>query len=464
MKKGAGLGAVSALGAAVLLSMGSTGVAWAKATPDEVAKLGNTLTCTGGEKAGTASGVPEFTGKWLGTPAGIKYESHAGQHPVDPYASEKPVFVISAENLGKYAERLTDGQKAMFAKYPKTFRIPVYTGHRDFRYPDFVCASAKKNAENATMNADGLGVSNAVKGAMPFPLPKNGLELVFNNLLPFRSSTELTLRDSANVLPDGSIVWGRAENRSMSLLNQPDVAGQPLTGAMAQGMNITKLPEREKGGVSVSLEPVDFGKDKRLGWSYDPGTRRVRQIPEYGFDQPMAGTGGKMTIDSDRLFNGSPERYNWKMVGKREIYVPANAYKVHGKGVKYADLIKPNHANPDFLRYELRRVWVLEASLKEGYRHLFSKRVLFLDEDTGQALVSDYYDGRGQLWQHAFINHYYAFDANAWHAGTSFYHDLNSGGYLAYNLFQERELGPVLNKNDMTPAMFTPQAARTVGN
>lgn len=455
---------ISTFGMVVILSMGSVNSASAKGTPEEVAKLGNTLTCTGGEKAGTASGVPEFTGKWLGTPSGIQYEPHKGQHPVDPYVSEKPIFIITAENQSKYAERLTDGQKAMFAKYPKTFQIPVYQGHRDFRYPDFVCSSAKKNAENATVNTDGLGISNAVKGALPFPLPKTGLELAFNNLLPFRSSTEFTLRDSANVLPDGSIVWGRAENRSMSLLNRPDEAGQPLVGGMAQGMNITKLPEREKGGVSINMEPVDFGKDKRLGWSYDPGTRRVRQIPEYGFDQPLSGTGGKMTIDSDRLFNGSPERYNWKLVGKREIYVPANAYKVHAKGVKYVDLIKPNHANPSFMRYELRRVWMLEASLKEGYRHLFSKRVLFLDEDTGQALVSDYYDGRGQLWQHALVNHYYAFDANAWHAGTSFYHDLNSGGYLAYNLFQERDLGPVLNKNDMTPAMFTPQAARTAGN
>jgi hypothetical protein len=152
----------------------------------------------------------------------------------------------------------------------------------------------------------------------------------------------------------------------------------------------------------------------------------------------LSGTGGKLTIDSDRLFNGSPERYNWKSLGKKEVYVPANAYKIHGSNVKYADLLKPGHENPDYMRYELRRVWVLEASLKDGYRHMFGKRVLFLDEDTGQALMSDYYDARGQLWLQAVVNHYYAFDARIWHAGTSFYHDLNSGGYVAYNLFQER--------------------------
>lgn len=444
--------------------LATTGAAWAKVSPEEADKLGKTLTCTGGEKAGSASGVPEFTGKWLGTPPGIDYKPHTGQHPPDPYKNEKPLFTITAENLAQYAERLTEGQKAMFAKYPKTYRIPVYPGHRDFRFPDFVCDAAKKNALNATLSADGLGVDHAVKGAIPFPIPKNGLELAFNNLLPFRSFNESTIRDNANVLSDGTIAWGRTHNRSMALVNSPEEAGKPLEGKMAQGMNITILPEREKGIVGVNQEPVHFGKDKRLAWSYDPGTRRVRQVPEYGFDQPMAGTGGKMTIDQDRLFNGAPLRYDWKSLGKKEIYVPANTYRLHGNDVKYADLLKPGHANPDFMRYELRRVWVLEATLKEGFRHVFGKRVMFLDEDTGQALMSDYYDARGQLWQHGVMNHYYAYDANTFHAGTSFFYDLNSGGYVAYNMTQERPQASVLNKGDQTPAMFTPQAARDVGN
>ena len=439
------------------------GAAMAKATPEELEKLGKSLTCVGAEKAGTASGVPEFTGKWLGTPPGINYPAHAGKHPVDPYANEKPLFTITAENLGQYADKLSEGQKALFKAYPKTYRIPVYTGHRDFRYPDFVCDAAKKNAQDAVMNADGMGTTS-VKGSMPFPFPKTGLELAFNNLLPFRAHTEQTLRDNANVLADGTAVWGRADNWAYAPIYEAKEAGKPMEGVMSQGMNRILLPERDKGGVNVNSEPVDFGKSKRLAWNYDPGTRRVRQVPDFGFDGPMPSTGGKMTIDSDRLFNGAPERYNWKNLGKKEIYIPANAYKIHSNNVKYADLIKPNHENPDFTRYELRRVWVLEATLKEGYRHLYGKRVLFLDEDTGQAVMSDFYDTRGQLWQQAAVHHYYAFDAQLWHAGTSFYHDLLSGTYVAYNLFQERPLGPILNKGDLNASMFTPAAARNAGN
>ena len=250
----------------------------------------------------------------------------------------------------------------------------------------------------------------------------------------------------------------------MNLVTAPENLGKPMEGNMAYKITGTLLPERDKGTMTTSIEPVNFAKGKRLAWNYDPGTRRVRQLPQYGYDTPLAGSGGKLTIDQDRLMNGAPDRYEWSLHGKREMYIPANAYKVHEKGIKYADLLKPGHPNPDMQRYELRRVWVLEGKLKDGYRHPFGKRVMFIDEDTWHAVAGDYYDTRGQLWQHAVINYYYAFDMDAWHAGTSFYHDLNSGSYVAYNLFQERDIGPILNKGDMNPDQFTPAALRSAGN
>ena len=439
------------------------GTAMAKVSAAEADKLGKTLTCVGAEKAGTASGVPEYTGKWLGYPAGVDYKPHTGQHPVDVYANQKPLFTITAENLNQYADRLSDGQKAMFAKHPATYRMPVYPGQRDFRYSDSVCEVVKKNALEAEVVNEGLGIK-AFKGGIAFPFPKSGHELLWNSLLPARAFNEVTIRDFAYVLSNGTVSFGRAENKSLDTTNDPANRGKPVEGVMAYSFNRTLAPEREKGAVSVSQEPLNFALGKRLAWSYDPGTRRVRQVPEFGFDQPLNGTGGNMTIDSDRLFNGSPERYNWKLVGKREMYIPANAYKIHQPTVKYADLLTKGHANPDFMRYELRRVWVLEATLKEGFRHLYAKRVLFIDEDTGHAVASDMYDARGQLWQHALTNYYYTPDTQAWHAGTSFYYDLNSSRYIAYNLFQERPLGPVLNKGDLKPSMFTPEAARNSGN
>jgi hypothetical protein len=449
----------------VAMSLLTTGAALAKVPAAEADKLGKELTCLGAEKAGSKDGsIPEFSGKWLGTPPGIQYTPSVGQHPVDPYASDKPLYSITADNMAKYAQHLTEGQKALLAKFPKTARMDIYQSRRDFRHPDSVCEMAKKNALSAELTETGMGVKGGFKGAIPFPIPKTGNEVIMNNMMPFRSFTETTVRDFAGVLSNGNITWGRQENSSMSIVGNPNDIGKPLEGLMAKSRVTTLLPERDKGGMSVSQEPLDFGKNKRLAWVYDPGTRRVRIVPEYGFDQPIGGSGGKMTIDSDRLFNGSPERYNFKLLGKREVFIPANAYKIHGKNVKYADLLKTGVPNADYMRWEPRRVWAVEGTVKEGYRHLYAKRVIYFDEDTWHAVMSDFYDARGQLWQYAYINYYYAFDTKGWHSGTSFYHDLNAGSYIGYNLFQERDKGPVLNKGDLKDAMFTPESARSAGN
>lgn len=449
---------------AAMLLMAGRGAS-AKVSADEAAALGKTLTCVGAEKAGNKAGtIPPFSGKWLGLPPGMNYELHTGVHPVDPYPGDKPLYVITAANMAQYADHLTDGQKAMFAKFPATYKMPIYQGRRDFRYDDAVCAAAMKNALNAEITDGGMGIKGNYYGAVPFPIPKDGQEVLMNQLLPTRASSEETVHDIGVVDPNGHITWGRSENSNLSVIDNPANVDKPVDGnIMAYSMNTTILPTREEGNIAVSQEPMNFAKGKRLAWNYDPGTRRVRQLPEYGFDQPIAGSGGILMIDEDRLFNGSPERFDWKLLGKREIYVPANAYRVNAGTVKYADLLKPGHANPDYMRYELRRVWVLEADLKPGYRHLYKKRILFLDEDTWMAVMADNYDARGQLWKHAEVNYYYSPDMDAWEAGASFYYDLNSGGYVGYNLFEQAKFGPILNKNNLTPNDFTPEAARAAG-
>lgn len=438
----------------------------AKVSQEEADRLGKDLTCVGAEKAGNKDGtIPAYTGKWLGTPPGITYKPNVGQHPVDPYADDKPLFTITAENVAQYADHLTDGQKAMFAKYPKTYRMPVYPGRRDFRYSDAVCEAAKKNALSAEMVDNNMGVANWFYGAVPFPIPKTGSEALMNETFPTRAWTEANMHDSAVVNPSGGITWGRQDNRNFAPINDPALFGKPVEGnVQAYSIALTLLPTREYGNASVSQEPINFAKGKRLAWSYDPGTRRVRQLPEFGFDQPIGGTSGLLMIDEDRLFNGSPERFDFKLLGKREIYVPANTYKLHAGTVKYADLIKPGHANPDYMRYELRRVWVLEADLKPGYRHIYKKRMLYLDEDTWHAVMADNYDARGELWKHAEQNYYYAYDMQAWEAGSAFFYDLNSGGYVGYNLFQESKLAPVLNRGNFKAGDFTPEALRSMGN
>ena len=66
------------------------------------------------------------------------------------------------------------------------------------------------------------------------------------------------------------------------------------------------------------------------------------------------------------VFSGSPDRYDWKLLGKKRMIVPYNAYKASATTTPRDGFLTPNHLNPDFLRYEEHRVWVLEATLKPG--------------------------------------------------------------------------------------------------
>lgn len=450
------------LAAAMAANVLATVTASAQVSPAEAAKLGNELTCVGAEKAGNAAGtIPPYTGKYLGEVPGWNHVKYSGGQPVDPYADEQPILVITAQNMSQYEDKLTDGQKALLKRYPTTYKMNIYPGHRDFRYPDYVCRRAMSNALNAKLVDDGMGVEGL--GQVPFPIPKNGMEVLWNHQLPARAYTEEKTSDLASVLPNGSIGWGRAYARSMSQANSPTVEPRTEDKIQAMGNNTTLKPARDNGVISISHEPYNFLTNPRQAWSYSPSTRRVRLLPGYGYDQPMIGTNGTMTVDEDRLFNGSPERFTWKLIGKREIYTPANAFKANAGTVKYADMLTPNHPNPDLMRYELRRVWVVEADLKEGYRHVYGKRVLFVDEDTWNSVMADNYDARGQLWKHAMINYYYHPDMSGWQAGSQFFMDLNSGQYTGYGMTNEAKKGPILNEGKFKPDQYTADAARAMG-
>ena len=435
----------------------------AAVSAEEAAQLGgDKLTCTGAERAGNADGsIPAYSGQWLGAPPRLDLKNASG-HDSDPYADEKPLFTITAQNMAQYADKLSDGQKALFKRYPDTFRMPVYTSHRDFRYADWVCDTLKKNAATAKLIHDGVGVS-AVTGTVPFPIPKSGLELQWNLQLPTRAWTEVATYDQAAVYGNGNMAWGRVSYNILAPVNDPAKRGS-TTDTLGSYFNvITLLPERDKGSLDIGWTPNDYDHNYTHTWGYNPGTRRVREAPEFGFDLPQ-GAGGFRTVDDDRLFNGSPERYDWKIVGKKEIYIPWDGYRLNDPKVKYKDMLLKGTINPDYMRYELHRVWVLQATLKPGYRHLYSKRMIYMEEDSWHGVMADTYDNRGQLWRVGMINYFYAYEMQAYHAGVAVYHDLVDGAYVADRLVNEQPDGEKLNAGGLSAADFTPDAARRGGH
>ncbi|WP_244100077.1 DUF1329 domain-containing protein [Burkholderia anthina] len=433
----------------------------AQTSPSDIAKLDGPLTPMGAERAGNADGsIPAWSGKWLGVPAGVNYKP--GDRYRDPYAGEKPLFVITAQNMQQYAERLTEGEKALLKKYPDTFRMTVYPSHRDFRYSSEFYKAIKEYAPQTTMTKDQNGLKN-FPPVTPFPVPKSGVEAMWNlRFAPTIAAQDATY-DQAVVYPDGNIAWGKVRKTIFSPRSVMPYNPQGKNNNITYFRNETILPLSDRGTILAGYEKWDQeGSDTRRTWMYNPGTRRVRLSPEFGFDQPQ-GPGGFRTVDDDRIFNGSGERYNWKIVGKREVYVPYDNYRLMDPTLKYASLLTKGHPDMQYVRFELHRVWVLEATLKPGFRHQYAKRVMYLDEDTWNAVAADNYDARGTLWRTNFAPTLYAYDAKGFDTTAIFYHDLISGAYLADRLSNQEPM-PVSTPNaQINESLFTPEALRGDG-
>ncbi|TXH05937.1 MAG: DUF1329 domain-containing protein [Nevskiaceae bacterium] len=450
----------AALPAAALMALAVCSVN-AKAPEAQVRELdGARLTCIGAERAGSASGVAAYTGKWLDGWPGLR---DAQGYDPGPYAAEHPLYTVTADNQAKYADQLGDGQKALLRKQPKAFRMPVYASHRDFRLPDWACAAVKQNAASAQLVHDGLG-TQAVTGAIAFPFPQSGLEAIWNVILGHGPWNETATIDIADVFPGGRIAWGKQRYMTLSPYADPARRRSTQDTVAAYFWDQTLLPERDKGAIGVGFQPTDFKDGSTHVWAYNPGIRRVRQAADINFDYPTPPSGLR-TVDDDLLFNGSPERYSWKLLGKREMLIPYHAFRVNDPAIPYKDLLTEGSLNPDVMRYELHRVWVIEGTLKPGLRHVYGRRVLYVDEDTWHAVWADNYDVRGQLWRTSFIVYRYAPDAQAWHRGVSVFHDLLSGAYEAGYLVNEagRDWWR-LNRSDMNAQMFSPDAATRQGH
>lgn len=419
----------------------ASAAAYAKVSADEAAKLGgDELTPMGAEVKGNADGtIPAWTGSMKGVPAGLKYSGSGDIYP-DPYANEKPLFTITATNVEQYADKLTDGQKALFAKYPETFAMHVYPSHRDGRFSEITEERTKWNASHTEL-VDGVdGLQNYTGGA-PFPIPQNGAETLWNSRTVHPHPTIVGVTDDVAVYLNGNRQMRRQEFISEFPLSYTD---RPVgkVDEEAFGINaglvhvIVILPERQKGQMTIVQEALNQVKHERKAWVYIPGSRRVRRAPTVGYDTPD-GPGGLVTVDDSLGFNGAMDRYNWKLIGKKEIYIPYDSYKFDDPKVTYDVLLQKGHANPDYMRYELHRVWVVEAALKPNARHVYAKRRFFIDEDSWQIVLLESYDGRGDLWRVGILNTIYAYDVQGYVARAQMFHDLQSGGYISLRMVNE---------------------------
>lgn len=420
------------LAAAFVASFGMTAHGLAAVTAEEAAQLKTTLTPLGGEKAGNKEGtIPAWDGGYTKVSAGFK----SGDSRPDPFAGEKPILQISAKNVVQHADKLSEGIQALLKKYPESFRLDVYPTHRTAAAPQWVYDNTFKNATRAKTANGGVSLENA-HGGIPFPIPKDGAEVMWNHLLKWRGeSIEIPFR-----------IWvGTADGKRVMAVEAKDDHQFPYyakdTTLDKEGdffllRQIQTGPPFKAGEQILLRDPLNLGTKDRQAWQYLSGQRRVRRAPTIAFDTPDFVASGMNYFDEVFMFLGSLERYQWKLVGKKEIYVPYNNNRF--VLAKTDEVFSSHHLNPDKLRWELHRVWVVEATLAPGKRHVVPKKRFYVDEDSWSVLLVDGYDAEGKLWRAQHAVPFVAPDIPAVVSTTFTVFNLQAGTWLVNNLYNDQ--------------------------
>ncbi len=428
----------------------------AEISATEAAKLGAELTPVGGEKAGNADGtIPAWEGGITKPPSGYK----PGDHHPNPFAADKVLFTITAANVAEHADKLTPGHQAMLETYD-TFNMKVYPTRRSAAYPQRIYDATKRVATTAKLVEGGDGITGAVMGT-PFPMPKSGVEVVWNHLTRYRSDIASRKISQAAPTRGGSYTEVVFEDEFNVVYSQEGQTEESLNNRILYFKQEVVAPARLAGGILLVHETLDQVKEPRAAWLYNPGQRRVRRAPNVAYDNPGTAADGMRTSDQFDMFNGAPDRYDWKLVGKKEIYVPYNNYDLHSDKLKHKDILTPRHINPEHLRYELHRVWVVDATLRSGTSHLYKRRTLYVDEDSWQILLVDQYDKRDQLWRvsEGFAINYY--EVPMFWTTLEVHTDLQAGRYLAIGLDNEYDMYRFDIKRTLED--YTPAALRRAG-
>lgn len=415
--------AQSLLAAALLAALGT---AHAAVSPEEAKQLGSRLTRVGAEAAGNADGtIPAYTGGLTTPPAGFKAGSSVRP---DPFAGEKPRLTITARNMAQYEAQLTVGARALLKKYPD-YRIDVYPTHRTVSLPDRVLDNTAANATRANTSNGGLGISGAI-GGYPFPIPKTGNEAMWNHLLRYVGVASNFRYDNWNVDASGKPALATSGKLFVEYpyYDPKNTAPAAETDVYFRTKIFYNAPARRAGEALMAVDVVNPLERPRRAWLYLPGQRRVKLAPDISYDTPNPGTAGSATYDDSWIFNGAMDRFDFKLVGKKEVLVPYNTYRLTGHKTA-AEVTTPHFLNPDLVRWELHRVWVVEATLKPGKRHIYARRTFYLDEDSWTALSADQYDASGSLYRASFAHMSPSYDAKTPNAETQVFYDLTSGVY-----------------------------------
>jgi len=432
-----------------------TGSARGEVSEAEAARLDGELTPMGAERAGNAAGtIPAWTGGIAAPPPGYV----PGEREIDPYAEDRPQYTVSAADIEAHADVLCDGHQALLRAHPESRRIHVYPTRRSASFPGWVYAAVRENATRARVVLEGKGSVAGARVGPPFPIPKSGLEVIWNHLLRWRGARVARTDGGAAVTTTGAYAVVLSE-QLIGLpygAREPDAFGKQFPNTLLALRSMVFSPSRLAGNANLVIEPIDQTRAPRMSWNYSRDLRRVFRNPWQAYDFPAQYSDGLRTVDDFWLFNGPPDRYEWKLLGKRELLIPYNAYRLHAGDVRPAQIVGRHHIESDLARYELHRVWVVEATLKPGEKHLYARRVFYVDEDSWQIAVAESYDAQGRLWRVAEAHALNYYGVPVLWTTLEVFHDLRADRYLVMGLDNGQRTYRFSEGSD--PREFSPNA------
>lgn len=408
----------------------------ADARVDEAAaaRLGAELTPVGAERAGDAHGlIPAWSGGLTTVP---ECYGGPGTRYCDPFSADAPYAVVTAANLAAHASHLSAGQTALLRRYAESYRMPVYPTRRSFANPEFVYVATRANALRAELQANGEALVGAVIG-VPFPIPTNAHEVIWNHKTRWRDVAVRRWNNQFAVPPSGDYNQTRFREDSFRAYSRPAPSPESVGPILQYFLQVVTAPQRLEDAILLVHETLDPIAQARGTWQYSPGQQRLRRSPNAGYDLPAVGADGLRTLDQTDSFSGPMDRYEWKLIGKQTLYVPANSYRLHSDALRYSDIVRKNHLDQDLTRYELRRVWVVESTLRPGSAHRYKRRRFYVDEDGWQIRVVDVYDAHGELWQLQETHSVVAYDKPYELPVCETVYDLQADRYLVQALSNE---------------------------
>ncbi len=423
-----------------------------QANEKDVNRLAKDLTPVGAERMGNSTDIPSWTGGLKQSKSHISGEFHS-----NPYFREKQLFSITQANMEEHKSRLSPGSQKLLKQFP-SMALPVYKTHRSASYPDYVYDGIKKNVSNATLMKYGSGVGGS-RISSPFPIPENGLEVLWNHTLRFRGQSISYEASTVHVNAAGSRAETIRDYKYYFGYSDPELSTADLNNKIFFLKRKTLAPATQAGGITLVHETLDQVRSPRKSWIYVPGQRRVRRTPDLNHDTPDIATDSLRTIDQVDMFNGAPTYYDWNLIGKQEMYIPYNSYLLHSADLTVEDITGPVHLNPKLLRYEAHRVWVVEATLRVGLQHRYAKRRYYFDEDSWSIVYAEEYDENGELWQFSEAHLINYFEVPLMFSTLENTYDFKDGRYFVEGIDNNR--GATYNYNvEYSKRDFTTSAVR----